>query len=117
MDVTLSEHCIFEVIRSRKDRLMPLMPSFMLFHALRMAELRLALSLAAGDQKLHSNTEILRLGLGQPQVCSREKCEALRSIGWKVLLGSNPITKLNFKTQTNKLSCDASLQFCCDGLT
>ena len=33
-----------------------------------MAELRLALSLAAGDQKLHSNTEILRLGLGQPQV-------------------------------------------------
>ena len=63
---------------------MPLMPSFMLFHALRMAELRLALSLAAGDQKLHSNTEILRLGLGQPQVCSREKCEAF---GWKVLLG------------------------------
>lgn len=63
--------------------LMP-MPSFMLFHTLRMAELRLALSLAAGDQKLRSNTEILRLGLGQPQVCSREKCEAF---GWKVLLG------------------------------
>ena len=100
--------------RSRKYRLMPLMPSFMLFHALRMAELRLALSLAAGDQKLHSNTEILRLGLGQPQVCSREKCEAF---GWKVLLGDNPVTQLDLRTRTNKLSCDASFQFCCDGLT
>ena len=77
MDVTLSEHCIFEAVRSRKYRLMPLMPSFMLFHALRIAELRLALSLAAGDQKLHSNTEILRLGLGQPQVCSRRSAKHL----------------------------------------
>lgn len=74
------------------------MPSFMLFHTLRMAELRLALSLAAGDQKFHSNTEILRLGLGQPQVCSRENCEAF---GWKVLLGDNPVTQLDLRTRTS----------------
>ena len=67
------------------------MLSFMLFHTLRMAELRLALSLAAGDQNLHSNTEILRLGLGQPQVCSWEKREAWGGKGCWVTISGDTI--------------------------